>query len=189
MDDTLKKQILTSMAPAVVPVTRFAIRNHFEEQRIQRQEQHEIRLAEKQTDAMSDALGEEISIPEATPDHERQGEGTGAGSGWDEGHSEHDGAAAPADDGDDAHAESPQPLEDAIRLADDLDTTLSVTAETEDCSFCQDVVEELRNEPVEVQREGLRELREVKRLMDEEVTTSEIKESMDDMDTVPRMLL
>jgi hypothetical protein len=60
MDDDLKRDVLTSVAPAAVPILRFGIRNHFEEKRLEKREKHEVRMAKHQAEAFSQATGADV---------------------------------------------------------------------------------------------------------------------------------
>lgn len=160
MNQQVKKEMLKGMAPAAVPVCRTLINNHFENKRIKKRQQFEVAKAKHTSQSL-----QSMSDGEAAQ-------------------------AEPVDfDAEVDHDPSDDPLADAMELAEDLDRRLSEASEQEDCGFCRDVLEGLRDEPPEVQQRGLSELRELRRVMYSDPTPEEVDRAMDSMEVIPRIIV
>lgn len=166
MDEQLKKELLKGVAPATVPLCRAFINNHYENKRIEQRQQFEIEKAEYTNRSLQAAAGggEEMERAEqpAPPSFDHEVE-----------------EVEPAGD----------PLGEAIDLAEDLERTLGEASEHEECAFCQDVLEGLQDEPLEVQQQGLRELRRLRKVMYSDPSRDEIDRTMDELEVVPRLII
>lgn len=165
MEDEVKKAILKAAAPITVPIARVAISNHYENKRLAQREDFEVRMAQHKTQTIKAAAGDE-EAPRVSPFSPDAPEPVPA--------------SEPVE-------ESEDPLAAAIQTADELDQSLDQASQTEECGFCQTVLEDLKDEPLDVQRQGLRELREVQALMGTNATREEIDAVMDQAEIVPRL--
>lgn len=81
------------------------------------------------------------------------------------------------------------PIFRAADLAEELDDALERSHQVEDCSFCREVIASLEDQPASVQRQGLAEMRELKRVMEGSPSREQIDAVMDDMSVVPRLIV
>lgn len=176
MDEELKKEVLAQAAPAAVPILRFAIRNHFEEKRIDKRQQHEVRMAKEQGQALAQATGGKVPEPEVDEDVGDVGDDYSP-------RREHE-----RDERNGVVAEE-NPLDEAVGLAENLDSALGRAQEHEQCEFCQDVLRELEHRPLPEQKQGLRELRELQDVMYSDASAEEIEDTMENLQLVPKMIV
>lgn len=171
MDDRTKKKLAIEAAPALVPICRAAVSGLYTQKRLESKHQHEKELAEIRAQKVEN------------PDRPARATQTAAQT---------EQADTPA--GDPAPDEEPaapaDPLGEAVTLAEELDQQLERSLELEECGFCRDVIDQLRTQPLEVQRQGLREMQELQNVMYSEGTGREdIDAVMSDMEIVPRMVM
>lgn len=172
MDGKLKMEIAKGMAPAAVPIIQAGITSYFENQRFEKRKEYEMQMAEHKSEALATAVGGPVEGGETAAVGPQASVG---------------GETAPAAAGEPAPGEDP--LGEAAEMAGDLDQRIAQAREHEDCGFCRDVLDELRHEDLGAQQQGLRELRELRGVMNRDTSRQEIEQTMDSFEVVPRLVV
>lgn len=179
MDDALKREIAKSMAPAAVPLLRVAVTNYYDNKRFEKRQEYQVKMAERQSQALSEATsgGGTAAAQTATPAEPATDPDVGPAA-----EPAAEPAADPPEDGLD-------PLDEAVSHAEGLDSSIEQARQHEECGFCQDVLDQLRHEDPQTQRQGLRELKELREVTYGDYSPEEIERTMDGMDVVPLMVV
>jgi hypothetical protein len=76
------------------------------------------------------------------------------------------------------------PLDEAIELGESYIDRVEEAMETETCSFCLSVLQDLRGEPMDEQVQGVRELKRLKDVMATDPDREKLKDVMGDFEVV-----
>ena len=162
MDTNTQKLILKEGLPAMVPLCKVAVTNRMRQKKLDHHFETEKELAEIKAKKMQNPNSRATTSPSSD---EMEMETTVEVE------------------------QSADPLENAARMAEQLDQQLQQTLDMEDCGFCRDVLVKLRQKPLDVQTQGLRELQKLHTAMYEDGSRNAVNSVMDEMEIVPRLMI